>query len=63
MKTIKIGTSESKEVIVLCELLGIDTVNIFDEYVKEKVIEFQKENNLDPDGIVGPKTWLSLIHI
>lgn len=60
MKTIKIGTNDVKEVMTLCELLGIDVVNVFDEYVKEKVIEFQKENNLDPDGVVGPKTWFHL---
>ena len=30
---------------------------IFGNATREAVIDFQRENGLDPDGIVGPKTW------
>lgn len=60
MNTIKKGTDKVKDIMVLCKLLGIDVVNVFDDYIKDKVIEFQKQHSLDPDGIVGPKTWFEL---
>lgn len=33
---------------------------IFGNATKNAVIEFQKQNNLTPDGIVGPRTWFAL---
>lgn len=59
MNTLNIGDSGS-DVEYLCELLKIDIKNKYDIELKNKVIEFQKENNLVADGIVGFKTWLRL---
>lgn len=59
MDTIKQGYV-GKDTVRLCQLLKVP--NSF-EYIPElvaKVKEFQKENNLVSDGIVGPKTWLTL---
>ena len=33
---------------------------IFGNSTRTAVVEFQKQNGLNPDGIVGPKTWLAL---
>ena len=37
---------------------GID--GIFGANTKNAVITFQRENGLDPDGIIGPLTWARL---
>ena len=34
---------------------------IFGYQTQNAVILFQRNNNLTPDGIVGPKTWTSLM--
>ncbi len=34
--------------------------NVFDYSTEQAVIQFQRDNRLDPDGIVGPKTWAAL---
>ena len=44
----------------LCELLGIEKKTTFDDQVEVAVKDFQKNNNLGADGIVGSKTWLAL---
>ena len=59
MKTIKLGYS-GNEVEELCELLKVNKRTEFDEDLKNKVIGFQKDNSLDPDGIVGFNTWMRL---
>lgn len=59
MKTIKEGYS-GKEVIKLCNLLCVYERDTFDSELTNTVKKFQNNNNLDVDGIVGPKTWLRL---
>jgi N-acetylmuramoyl-L-alanine amidase len=58
---LKIG-SRGKQVIELQTLLGIKNPDgIFGKITNQKVVEFQKNNNLNPDGLVGPKTWAKLL--
>jgi peptidoglycan hydrolase-like protein with peptidoglycan-binding domain len=37
--------------------LGIAVTGTFDGLTEAAVRDFQRTNNLVPDGIVGPKTW------
>lgn len=65
MKLLKLNDT-GKEVIKLQELLrnqgGNAMVNgIFDESTKEVVIAYQKAHHLDADGIVGYRSWETLL--
>src|SRR5574344_964145 len=60
MKTIKEGY-KGPEVTELRNCLGITGTDDFDDALKEKVINYQKENGLTPDGIVGWNSWKSLL--
>lgn len=60
MKTIKIG-SQGEEVKILQRILNIVADGVFGESTKDSVIEFQINYGLNPDGIVGPKTWKILL--
>lgn len=62
MKTLKQG-SKGVEVIELQQLLNLQADGIFGPLTKEAVQEFQKENGLVPDGIVGINTWNKLNEI
>lgn len=53
---LKVG-HKGKEVKELQEALGIDSDGIFGYGTEAAVKQFQKENNLYVDGIVGVKTW------
>ena len=35
---------------------------LFDEELKERIINFQRRQNLAPDGLVGPKTIIHLVN-
>lgn len=59
MKTLKQG-STGEQVKTLQNLLGVTVDGIFGPGLCNKVIEYQKTNSLDPDGIVGYNTWKSL---
>jgi general secretion pathway protein A len=40
--------------------LASSNPNLFDESLRGAVLEFQSEEGLNPDGIVGPDTWIRL---
>ena len=47
----------------ILKILGLYTGNtdsIFGPNLRNAVIQFQKQNNLTADGIVGPRTWTAL---
>lgn len=64
MATIKKGSTgaEVKELQRLLNLAGANLVvdGDFGSKTLEAVLSFQREHGLDPDGIVGPKTWVKL---
>lgn len=59
MNTIKKG-STGADVRTLQSILNLMIDGIFGPLTEEAVIEFQKNNGLTADGIVGPKTWEKL---
>ena len=61
MKTIKY-TSTGHDVDVLQTMLGIpcNDAHEFDKTTHDAVLEFQRQNGLDADGIVGFNTWEAL---
>lgn len=50
-----------EDVRYIQDRLGINSDGIFGPGTKRAVKKFQKENNLKPDGVVGPDTWEFLI--
>lgn len=65
LATLKLG-SRGTQVVYLQQLINshlknhVNVTGIFSENTKEGVIQYQKESELDADGIVGPKTWTDL---
>lgn len=59
MKALKL-LSEGSEVELLQEKLGIKVDGIFGPITEECVRQFQREHNLEVDGIVGKDTWAAL---
>jgi len=61
MKVLRIGSQGSEVIVLQTQLqkkgytIGID--GHFGENTEDKVIEFQSDNFLDADGIVGKMTW------
>ena len=53
--------SRGDDVKRLQEILGVTADSVFGEKTLEAVKAFQREHNLFPDGIVGPKTWDMLL--
>ena len=61
MPILKIG-SQGIAVKFIQEVVGAEPVDgIFGTITNQYVINYQRNNNLAADGIVGPNTWLSLI--
>ncbi len=66
MKTVRRG-SKGKDVLKLQELLGSIGVyqglmdGVFEFALEAIVIQFQKAENLEPDGVVGTNTWKVLL--
>jgi N-acetyl-anhydromuramyl-L-alanine amidase AmpD len=60
MKTLKLN-SRGHEVKQLQALLNIIQDGIFGQQTSHAVMQFQLENNLKIDGIVGPLTWSLLL--
>jgi len=57
---LKMG-QRGQDVRILQELLRIEPVDgIFGKQTRDSVIKFQKTFGLQPDGIVGPRTWKAL---
>jgi peptidoglycan hydrolase-like protein with peptidoglycan-binding domain len=52
--------SVGESVRVLQRLLGIPATGFFDVFTEYRIRELQRREELVPDGIVGPKTWLML---
>eukprot|EP00833_Pecoramyces_ruminatium_P007862 jgi/Orpsp1_1/1181894/evm.model.c7180000079044.1 len=59
MSLLKKG-SKGEDVKKLQKCLGIKIDGIFGPDTEKAVIAFQKKKGLDPDGIVGKKTWAAL---
>jgi penicillin-insensitive murein DD-endopeptidase len=57
--TIRIGDRGS-DVAEVQSILGIETNGRFGPITQNAVEEFQESRGLNPDGIVGPKTWAAL---
>jgi peptidoglycan hydrolase-like protein with peptidoglycan-binding domain len=53
----------SPNVKVLQQRLGIADDGQFGGGTEAAVIAYQRAHGLDPDGIVGPKTWASLFSV
>ena len=60
MKTLKLN-SRGNEVKQLQQKLKITADGIFGQQTLHAVLNFQRQNNLQPDGIVGPLTWSLLL--
>lgn len=57
---------KGRDVQIIQELLiirgyNIQATGIFDQATYEAVLNFQKKNNLSPDGVIGSKTMLALL--
>lgn len=66
MPTLKLGSKGESVKYLQNQLkkkgykLYTDTYGVFGEGTKKSVIQFQKDNKLDADGIVGPQTYSKL---
>ena len=59
MQVLKYG-SRGEDVKTLHRALNLYVDGIFGSLTKEAVVQFQKENGLVADGIVGEKTWAKI---
>jgi len=57
---LKVG-SEGEQVKKIQEVLGLDADGIFGQMTAKYVKVWQADNGLEPDGIVGPKTYAKII--
>jgi hypothetical protein len=55
--TLRRGDQGPFVAIIQKKLLGIDSPNIFGPRTEAAVRKLQRDHNVVPDGIVGPKTW------
>lgn len=60
--TLKVG-SKGLPVAYLQERLGLDVDAIYGEDTRLAVFRYQKAAAIEPDGIVGPQTWGTLVTI
>lgn len=60
METIKLG-SKGTDVEVLQKCLHLIQDGVFGKLTREAVVAYQKAHSLKADGIVGEKTWKSLL--
>ena len=59
-RVLHIGGSSGGDVVDLQRKLGIETDGDFGQITLDAVKKFQSAHALDPDGVVGPKTWEEL---
>ena len=59
-KTIRFGSS-GQYVRIAQRHLGLKDDGIFGNGTKNATIQFQKDHNLDADGVIGPATWTALM--
>lgn len=57
---IKKGSTDNKNIKLIQTKLKVKVDGIFGDITEAAVRKFQKSNQLNPDGIVGPKTWSKL---
>ena len=62
MNTIKQGSNEP-DVILLQTFLGVKVDADFGPKTNAAFVNFQKKNNLKPDGLCGPKSWEKLFEV
>ena len=60
MTVLRIG-SKGPDVMKLQQLLHVYPDGIFGNITREALKVFQREHNLFPDGVAGPKTWAALL--
>ena len=60
MRTLQIG-NRGKDVVTLQKLLHLVQDGVFGRITREAVMVYQSSHGLEPDGVVGPKTWESLL--
>ena len=51
------------QALIKCHGYNVLVDGIFGDSLTHKVKQFQSENNLDPDGAVGPITWKRLMEV
>ena len=51
---------EGASVKAVQAIVNLDVTGVFDEKMRLAIVNFQREHNLTPDGIVGAKTWKAL---
>lgn len=56
MKTIRRGHI-GQEVLIWQGILGIGESGVFDEDTEAATMAWQRQRGLEPDGVVGPRTW------
>ena len=66
MKTLKVGSRGPiveflQNILKHLRLYNGKIDGFFGQNTKSAVIKFQQQNNLEPDGIVGPRTWNALM--
>ena len=65
MKTLRIGSTGPmvefiQNIFIILGLYNGKIDGIFGPNLRNAVIQFQAQNNLTADGIVGPRTWFAL---
>ena len=61
--TLRMG-NRGPSVTQVQQILGITPqTGVYDNATRQAVINFQRQNNLNPDGVIGPQTWAKLVPV
>jgi len=60
--TLRMG-SRGPSVTQVQQILGITQTGVYDNATRQAVINFQTNNKLNPDGVVGSQTWRELAKV